>query len=289
MIDRLCIIGVGLIGGSLARALRREGACGEVVGSSRRREHLYKAVELGVIDRFDTDMGRAVCGADMVVVCTPMGAMEGVFQRIKPSLAPNAVVTDAGSVKQTVVAAATRVFGEMPPFVVPAHPIAGTEHSGVEASFDTLYEGRRVILTPTAHTDPDALRRVTAMWETTGAAVDHMDPAHHDEVLAATSHLPHLLAYTLVEMLGQMQERREIFRYAAGGFRDFSRIASSDPQMWHDICLDNRDAVVEMIGRYRDELGELLAAVEASDGKEIFERFARAKRIRDQHTGDSNA
>ena len=289
MIERLCIIGVGLIGGSLARALRREGACSSVVGSSRREPHLRRAVELGVIDTFDTDMAAAVRGADMVVVCTPMRAMGGVFEAIKPALAPGAIVTDAGSVKQTVVAAAREAFGEVPSFLVPAHPIAGTEHSGVEASFDTLYENRRVIITPTETTDPDAVDRVTAMWECTGARVDHMEPKHHDEVLAATSHLPHMLAYTLVEMLGQMQTNREIFRYAAGGFRDFSRIASSDPQMWHDICLDNRDAVAGMIERYRDELGRLLDAVREQDSDELFSRFARAKATRDRHTGEAQS
>ena len=287
MIERLCIIGVGLIGGSLARALRREGACRSVVGSSRREVHLQRAVELGVIDSFDTDMASAVRGADMVVVCTPMRAMGDVFTAIRPALEPGAIVTDAGSVKQTVVTAAAQAFGRIPPFLVPAHPIAGTEHSGVEASFDTLYEGRRVIITPTETTDPAAVERVTAMWECTGASVDHMAPQHHDEVLAATSHLPHMLAYTLVEMLGQMQTHREIFRYAAGGFRDFSRIASSDPQMWHDICLDNRDAVAAMIERYRDELKQLLDAVNAKDSEELFARFARAKATRDRHTGES--
>lgn len=286
MIERLCIVGVGLIGGSLARALRRQNMCRSVIGCSRRETHLRRALELGVIDEFNTDIAAAVEGADMVVVCTPMRAMVDIFQCIKPVLSAGAVLTDAGSVKQTVVVAAEQAFGEVPSFLVPAHPIAGTEHSGVDASFASLYEGRRVIVTPTEFTDPHAVDRVTRMWEATGASVDHMEPAHHDEVLAATSHLPHMLAYTLVEMLGQMQASGEIFRYAAGGFRDFSRIASSDPQMWHDICLDNKDAVVAMIKRYRDELGSLLDSVSAADGEELFERFARAKATRDKYTGE---
>jgi len=288
VIERLCIIGVGLIGGSLARRLRRERACGEIVGASRRAGHLERALELGVIDRFDTDVSRAVAGADMVVVCTPTRAMEDVFRAIAPSLASGAVLSDAGSVKQTVIDAARRAFGQVPPSLVPAHPIAGTEHSGVEASFDSLFDGRRVIVTPGPETDPDALARVVRMWERCGAVIDRMDPRHHDEVLAATSHLPHMLAYTLVEMLGQMQERREIFRYAAGGFRDFSRIASSDPQMWHDICLDNRQALSEMIAAYRHSLDCLLEEVEKADGTVLLERFARAKSIRDRYTAEND-
>ncbi|MFT5392112.1 MAG: prephenate dehydrogenase [Gammaproteobacteria bacterium] len=284
MIKRLCIIGVGLIGGSLARVLRREGACEEIVGASRQRANLERAVELGVIDRYYTDLEAAVSGADMIVVCTPMGVMESVFRAIMPNLAPDAVITDAGSVKQTVVDAAKRAFGEVPPFLVPGHPIAGTEHSGVDASFDTLYEGRRVIITPTESTSPQALERVSQMWRIAGASVDYMEPSHHDEVLAATSHLPHLLAYSLVGMLGHMQENREIFRYAAGGFRDFSRIASSDPQMWHDICLDNKDAIVGAIERYRDTLDVLIEEITNGDSEHLFARFARAKAIRDHHT-----
>lgn len=287
MIRRLCVIGVGLIGGSLARALRVAGAVDEVVGASRRAGHLQKAVELGVIDRFETDVGRAVEGADMVVVCVPLGAMAGVFRSLRGRLAPDAVVTDAGSAKRCVLDDAVEVFGEVPPWLVPGHPIAGTERSGVEASFETLYQGRRVILTPGDGTDATALARVRAMWEAAGAEVSEMDSTHHDEVLAATSHLPHVLAYTLVDVLGRMEERAEVFRYAAGGFRDFTRIASSDPRMWRDICIANADAINTVLEQFDADLKVLIDAVHRGDGEYIMEVFGRAKGLRDRYTDES--
>ena len=278
MIRRLCIVGVGLIGGSLARALRAAGGVEEIVGCSRDPAHLQRAVDLGVIDRFDTNMARAVDGADMVVLCVPMGAMTAVFRAIASHLAADAVVTDAGSSKRSVIESAREAFGELPDFLVPGHPIAGTENSGVEASFATLYRGRKVILTPTSVSREDAADKVRRMWELTGAEVLDMEPEHHDEVLAATSHLPHLLAYNLVDVLGNMEERREMFRYAAGGFRDFTRIASSDPVMWHDICLANRDAVLEALDAFTDALGQMRAAVANGDGERLKSRFVRARR-----------
>ena len=287
MIDTLCIVGVGLIGGSLARDLRRLGKVGEVVGASRSEPHLARARELGVVDRFDTDVARAVRGADMVVVAVPLGAMAPVFARMAPALAEGAVVTDVGSAKGTVLAAAREGFGSVPPWLVPGHPIAGNERSGVEAAMDDLYRGRRVILTPTEDTDADALARVRAMWQWVGAEVLTMDPEHHDEVLAATSHLPHMLAYTLVDVLGRMQDRVEIFRYAAGGFRDFTRIASSDPQMWHDICVANREALVSVLERFTGDLEQLMDAVHRGDGEYLREVFTRAKALRDRYTEES--
>lgn len=288
MIRRLCIIGVGLIGGSLAQALREVGACEEVVGCSRDPAHLQRAVDLGVIDRFETNIARAVDGADMIVVCVPLGAMEAVFAAMASHLASDAVITDAGSSKRSVIDAAQRAFGQLPEAFVPGHPIAGTERSGVEASFATLYRGRKVILTPTAHSSAAAVDRVSAMWKLTGAEVIEMAPDHHDEVLAATSHLPHLLAYNLVDVLGQMEERRAMFRYAAGGFRDFTRIASSDPVMWHDICLANRDAVLDAIELYAASLDELRQAVERSDSEGLMSCFSRAKALRDQYVDVGN-
>ena len=284
MIERLCIVGVGLIGGSLARALRAAGMVGEVVGTSRRAAHLRRAVELGVIDRFDLDPAAAALGSEMVVACTPMGAMEAVFRALRPGLEPNAVLTDAGSVKQTVLKAAQGAFGEVPPFLVPAHPIAGTEHSGVDASFATLFRGRRVILTPGETADPSAVQRVESMWRAAGAEVDRMDAARHDAILASVSHLPHLLAYALVDLLAGRST--DCFRYAAGGFRDFTRIASSDPVMWRDICLENREAVAEEIEAIRAELASLAGAVRRGDGDALHERFARAKRARDRFLGE---
>lgn len=284
MIRSLCIVGVGLIGGSLARDLRRLGLVGEVVGCSRREAHLERARELGIVDRYDTDVAAAVSGADMVVAAVPLGAMAGVFSAMAPGLCAGAVVTDVGSSKVAVIEAAREGFGGVPPWLVPGHPIAGTEKSGVEAALDGLYEGRRVILTPTDGTDTGALERVRAMWTAVGADVVDMDPEHHDEVLAATSHLPHMLAYTLVDVLGRMQDRVEIFRYAAGGFRDFTRIASSDPQMWHDICVANRVALTEVLERFGADLDALLEAVRRGDGAYLYEVFTRAKALRDRFT-----
>lgn len=282
MIHRLCIIGVGLIGGSLARALKRARACGEVVGCGRDETSLRRAVELGVIDRYHTDPAQAVQGADVVVLAVPLGMMAPVLRAIAPSITEHTIITDVGSAKASVVAAAEAVFGKVPACFVPGHPIAGTEKSGVEASFAELFERRRVILTPLAHTDRAAHETVRRMWQQTGAEVVDMDVVHHDEVLAATSHLPHVLAYTLVDTLARMQEKAEIFRYAAGGFRDFTRIASSDPNMWRDICLANREALVAMLDRFSADLATLRAAIDQEDGEAIADLFARAKTARDR-------
>jgi prephenate dehydrogenase len=284
VIRRLCIIGVGLIGGSLARALRRRADCPEIVGASRNGAHLQKALELGVIDRFETDLGKAVAGADLVVVCVPLGAMEKVFAQIKDHLAPDTVLTDAGSAKACVVEAARRAFGAVPSCLVPGHPIAGTEQSGVEASFAELYDGRRVILTPTAQTDAAATARVREVWESAGATVSEMSVEHHDTVLAATSHLPHVLAFTLVDSLARLGDHDEIFAYAAGGFRDFTRIASSDPVMWRDICLANGEAIVAMLDRFGADLDKMKVAIRAGDGEALLARFQAAKQARDGFT-----
>lgn len=283
MIERLCVIGVGLIGGSLARALRATGACNEVVGAGRNPANLRTAVELGVIDRYETDLARAVAGADMVLVSVPLGAMAAVFNAIKGQLAPHAVLTDAGSAKGSVIEAARQAFDGVPAAFVPGHPIAGTEQSGVEASFASLYQGRRVILTPLPETDIQATARVREMWEAAGAEVVEMDPVHHDAVLAATSHLPHVLAYTLVESLVRLGDEGEVFEYAAGGFRDFTRIASSDPVMWRDICLANGDAIQLMIEHFATDLQELSEALENRDGQHLLELFTSAKAARDRY------
>ena len=243
---------------------------------------MQQAVELGVIDRYETDLARAVDGADMVVVAVPLGAMHAVFTAIRGHLAEDAVLTDAGSAKCSVIDNARAAFGELPGFFVPGHPIAGTERSGVEASFAELYRDRRVILTPLAETDSEATARVRDMWEAAGASVVEMDPEHHDTVLAATSHLPHVLAFALVESLARLQDNQEIFDYAAGGFRDFTRIASSDPHMWRDICLSNSAAVHAMIERYMADLKALDAAVRDHDGDRLLEIFSHAKAARDR-------
>ena len=284
MIDRLCIIGVGLIGGSLAMALRKAGAVAEIVGCSRHLANLERAQGLGVIDRYSTEVAHAVIDADVVVIASPLGAVRAIFSAMQETMPSRAIITDVGSAKRCVVEDARAVFGEVPPGLVPAHPIAGTEKSGVEAAFGELFENQRVILTPVPETRPDARQQIEDMWRTTGAEVVTLDPDYHDEVLAATSHLPHMLAYTLVDTLGRMQQRDEIFRFAAGGFRDFTRIASSDPTMWHDICIANRSALVKVLERFETELERTLEKVKAGDGEAIKALFTRAKRLRDQHT-----
>jgi len=283
-IQRLAIIGVGLIGGSLAQALREADAVVEVVGCGRGKANLEKAVELGVIDCYTHDVGEAVDGADMVFVAVPLGAMKSTFQAMLGRLAPDAIITDGGSAKTSVVKDAAEAFGELPPNFVPGHPIAGTEHSGVEAAFPTLYQDRRIILTPLSSTSPSALAKVDAMWRLCGADVTHMNVEHHDEVLAATSHLPHMLAFSLVDVLAQMKENDEIFRYAAGGFRDFTRIASSSPVMWRDICLANREALGGMLERFAAELTSLSEILREGDGDHLLEIFERAKAARDRFT-----
>lgn len=283
MIERLAIIGVGLIGGSLALALRAAGRVGEVVGCGRSRANLERALALRVIDRIAEDPAAAAQNADLVFIAVPLGAMRAVFQALRGQLGPQTILTDAGSVKGSVIEDARAVFGSIPACFVPGHPIAGTEHSGVEAAFPELYRHRRVILTPVSETDPDAIRRVSAMWQVCGAEVDLMPVAQHDEVLAATSHLPHMLAFGLVDSLARMRENDEIFRYAAGGFRDFTRIASSNPEMWRDICLANREALSAVLARFSVELADLADSIRRADGERLFEIFSRAKAARDRY------
>jgi len=281
MINKLALIGVGLIGGSLARALRDAGHVREVIGYGRGLANLQRAVELGVADRVETSLSAAVRDADMVVLATPVGCMAEILEAIAPYLAKDAVVTDVGSVNGTIAEAARSALGEKLTHFVPGHPIAGTERTGVEASFSSLFVGRRVVLTPLPETSAEAMTRVRAMWQAAGAEVVSMSVEHHDAVLAATSHLPHLLAYALVDMLAQLDDSREIFAYAAGGFRDFTRIASSDPVMWRDISLANRAAIVKMLKQYQAEVNGLIKAVAAADGEKLLTLFARAKAARD--------
>lgn len=283
MIKKLVIFGVGLIGGSLALALRQANYCQQIVGCSRNAEHLQKAVDLGVIDSFTLDPQDAVRDADMVLLAVPMGAMGKLLQQIKPVLPADAILTDAGSTKGSVVAEVEQVFGKDFTRFVPGHPIAGREKSGVEAAIPDLYIKRRVILTPLPHTDADALATVEAMWQVTGAVLEQMPVELHDQVLAATSHLPHVLAFSLVDTLLNLPMREDIFRYAAGGFRDFTRIASSDPVMWRDICLTNKTAIVDMISKLQADLSEFAALMEQQDGDALYERMSRAKQARDSY------
>ncbi|MCG7898025.1 MAG: prephenate dehydrogenase/arogenate dehydrogenase family protein [Candidatus Thiodiazotropha weberae] len=283
MIEKLAIIGVGLIGGSVAMALREEGKVKEVVGCGRGEANLQKAQQLGVIDHYTHDVAQAVQGADMVLLAVPLGAIRDTFEKMKGQLADHAVVTDAGSVKGSVVRDAEAVFQGVPDFLVPGHPIAGTERSGVEAAFAELYRNRRVILTPLAETRADAVQRVEQMWLDCGAEVSSMSVDHHDEVLAATSHLPHMLAYSLVDSLSRLKENDEIFRFAAGGFRDFTRIASSNPVMWRDICIANQQALGGMLTRFADELHDLAALLEQGDADGLLSLFESAKQARDRY------
>ena len=283
LIKKLSIVGVGLIGGSLARALRAQGEVGEVVGCGRGKANLEKAVELGVIDSYTHDVAEAVQGADMVFLAVPLGAMRDTFAAMQGHLMPGATITDGGSSKGSVVEDCRSVFGHDLPELVPGHPIAGTENSGVEASFPELYQNRRVILTPTEATSSEALQRVSKMWELCGSDVTVMSVEHHDEVLAATSHLPHMLAFALVDSLARMKENDEIFRYAAGGFRDFTRIASSSPVMWRDICIANREALGTIMDSYIKDMHELAETVAKGDGERLLEIFERAKASRDKY------
>ena len=287
IINKLCVIGVGLIGGSLARALKKHGLVGEVVGSGRDVAHLEKAKALGVIDAFETEVSLAVKGCDMVVVAVPLGAMQTVFEKIAPAITDDMIITDVGSAKGSVVSAAQSAFKVLPKTLVPAHPIAGTEKSGVEASFAELYEKRRVIITPLETSSSDAVSKVRAMWQACGADVVETTVEHHDEVLAATSHLPHMLAFSLVDTLAKMDDKNEIFDFAAGGFKDFTRIASSDPDMWRDICLANGDALVSVINKFSDDLKMLSKAIEKNDSTYLKETFTRAKKARDEFCEDN--
>ena len=283
MINKLVIFGVGLIGGSLALALKQANYCQTIVGCSRNAEHLQTAVDLGVIDSFTTDPQAAVQEADMVLLAVPMGAMRRLLEQIKPALPSNAILTDAGSTKGSVVAEVEQVFGKDYSRFVPGHPIAGREKSGVEAAIADLYINKRVILTPLAHTDAEAVAKVAMMWKVTGAILEHMPVQLHDQVLAATSHLPHILAFSLVDTLLNLPMREDIFRYSAGGFRDFTRIASSDPVMWRDICLTNKDAILDVIGKLQADLSEFSAMIADQDGEGLHTRMARAKQARDSY------
>ncbi len=284
MINKLCIVGVGLIGGSLARAVRAAGAAREIVGYGRRPAALQRAVELGVIDHAEVTLAAAVQGAEIVVLAVPVGAMADLLTELG-RLAFDGVITDTGSTKGNVVEAARAALGTRFPHFIPGHPIAGTERSGVEASQAELFRGRCVILTPSSETNVQALGRVRALWAAAGAEVLEMSAVEHDRLIAASSHLPHMLAYLLVDMLVRRDDHRAVFATSAGGLRDVTRIAASDPVMWRDICLSNREALLAVLVQYRDEMGTLIAAIERGDGKWLEDTFARAKRARETLNG----
>ncbi|MBU3057087.1 bifunctional prephenate dehydrogenase/3-phosphoshikimate 1-carboxyvinyltransferase [Pseudomonas indica] len=281
ILGRLVVVGLGLIGGSFAKGLREKGLFREVIGVDLDPESRRLAVELGVVDRCETELAAACQGADVIQLAVPILAMERLLAQLAGLELGNAVLTDVGSAKGNVVRAAQQSFGGMPVRFVPGHPIAGSEQSGVEAAKSSLFQRHKVILTPLASTDADALALVDRLWRELGADVEHMEVGHHDAVLAATSHLPHLLAFTLVDSLAKRNENLEIFRYAAGGFRDFTRIAGSDPVMWHDIFLANREAVLRTLDDFRGDLDALRAAVDAGDGHQLLGVFTRARVARE--------
>ena len=281
LIPRLAIIGVGLIGGSLSLALKDAGAVGEVIGCGRGKPNLEKALELGVVDCYSRDPLEAVKDADVVFLATPVRTLATVTKEMLPGLKPGAIVTDGGSVKGTVAKAIEPLLPQGIHFV-PGHPIAGTEKSGAEAAFPTLYQGKRCILTPTENTDPAALELVEKMWQLVGSHVTKMPLEKHDKILAAISHLPHMVAYSLVNSVGSYDHYEEnILEYSAGGFRDFTRIASSDPAMWRDIAETNREALLEMMGQFETFFAELKEDIAEGRGERLFEFFLRSKQLRD--------
>ena len=279
-IGKLVVCGVGLIGGSFALALRRAGAVERIVGIGRRREVLERACALGVIDEIAEGWADALDGADLVLLAAPVGQMDAILAAMAPHLRPGTVVTDAGSTKRDVVAALRSHLGAALADVVPAHPIAGAEKSGVEAAFAELYMGRKVVLTPLPESRPEAVQKVRDAWEACGANVVGMTPEEHDRVFAAVSHLPHLLAFGLVDDLAGRSNAPLLFSHAASGFRDFTRIAGSHPEMWRDICVANRVALLEELDAYLGELARLRMMLVEGDGDGLEAVFERARRAR---------
>lgn len=284
MINRISIIGIGLIGGSLARALRRADFAKEIVGYGRNLGNLKLAVEMGVIDHAEVKIEAAVQNADMILIAAPVGAMAGIFSQLAGKVSPDTVITDVGSVKTAVIKAARESLSaeEFINFV-PGHPIAGTEQSGVAASREDLFHEHQVILTPEPDTSRDAVEKVRAMWEAAGAEVRYLNAEKHDSVLAASSHFPHVLAYALVDMLVRRDDHRDIFDFAAGGFRDFTRIAGSDVTMWRDICVNNREPLMALLEDYRQNLGDIMKAIENGDAQWLMDTFERARHARETY------
>jgi cyclohexadieny/prephenate dehydrogenase len=280
-IKRLALIGIGLIGSSIARGAREFGLAEEIVVQSRRPETVKTAERLKLGDRYTTSAADAAAGADLVIAAVPVGASGAVAKEIGPVLKPGTIVSDVGSVKESVV---QQMQPHLPKSVhfVPAHPVAGTEYSGPEAGFAELFHNRWTILTPPEGTDPQAIERVKAFWTGLGSNVEIMAPAHHDMVLAITSHVPHLIAYNIVSTAAHLEEvtESEVMKFAAGGFRDFTRIAASDPTMWRDVFLNNKQAVLEMLGRFTEDLTALQRSIRFGDGEALFDLFTRTRAIR---------
>lgn len=281
MFKRIALIGIGLIGSSISHASRRAGLAGEIVGSARTPATLETAMRLGLIEQGYVSASEAVDGADLVILCTPVGLCGPIAKEISRSLKPGAILTDVGSVKGSIV---RDVAPHVPDGVhfVPAHPIAGTEQSGPEAGFAELFDGRWCILTPQPETDGKAVEKLRAFWEALGSKVEVMSPEHHDMVLAITSHVPHLIAYNIVNTAGHLERvtDSEVIKFSAGGFRDFTRIAASDPTMWRDVFLNNKEAVLEMLGRFSEDLTVLQRAIRFGDGDTLFRLFSDSRELR---------
>jgi cyclohexadieny/prephenate dehydrogenase len=279
--DELAIIGIGLIGSSVARAVRKQNAAGRIVVADASRETLARAKALGLANAFTTDLAESVSNADCVILCAPVGANGEIGRAIAPALTQGAIVSDVGSVKSAVIAELEAILPGHAR-LVPAHPVAGTEQSGPDAGFATLFVNRWCILTPPEGADPEAAGAVRALWEAIGANVETMGAAHHDLVLAITSHVPHLIAYNIVGTAADLEDvtRSEVMKFSAGGFRDFTRIAASDPTMWRDVFLHNKDAVLEMLGRFTEDLTALQRMIRRGDGDGLFALFTRTRAIR---------
>ncbi len=279
--EKIALVGIGLIGSSLARAIRRKGLTNHLAIATRRAETLEEARSLDLGDSYSTDATQAVCDADLVIVSVPVGSSGAVAEQIASALKPGAIVTDVGSTKASVIA-------QMQPFMpehvhfIPGHPIAGTEKSGPSAGFAELFEGRWCILTPLPDTDEDAIARLGRFWEGCGSKLDRMDPEHHDKVLAIVSHLPHIIAYNIVGTADDLETvtQSEVIKYSASGFRDFTRLAASDPTMWRDVCLHNREAILEMLSRFSEDLASLQRAIRWGDGDKLFDMFTRTRAVR---------
>ena len=278
---RVALIGLGLIASSMAHAMRRDGLAGEIVGTARSAETREIAREVGFCDRVVDTTAEAVEGADLVVLAVPVGAMEAVAKDMGPHLMDGATVTDVGSVKRAVVDAVQPYLPDNVHFI-PGHPLAGTEHSGPRSGFAELFDGKFTILLPDEGTDPEALGRLTRLWQNMGAYVENLEVDHHDLVLAVTSHTPHLIAYTMVGVADDLRRvtDSEVIRYSAAGFRDFTRIAASDPTMWRDVFLNNKEATLEILGRFTEELFALQRAIRTGDGDHLHDYFTRTRAIR---------
>jgi cyclohexadieny/prephenate dehydrogenase len=281
LFDRITLIGIGLIGSSIARDIREKGLAREVVISTRSEATLKRAEELGLGDRYTVSAADAVDGVDLVIVSVPVGSSGAVAEQIAPRLKAGAILTDVGSTKASVIAQMAPHVPEGVHFI-PGHPLAGTEKSGPDAGFSGLFNGRWCIFTPLPDTDPVALEKLRAFWTALGSRIDEMDPQHHDKVLAIVSHLPHIIAYNIVGTADDLETvtESEVIKYSASGFRDFTRLAASDPTMWRDVCLHNKDAILEMLARFSEDLASLQRSIRWGEGDKLFELFSRTRTIR---------